>query len=159
MRQPFAYDGHNVIAISRPTVRPDTTGNGFRWFADGAPWGFDVWQPVWARLQHVSERWQKMGTRSIPWVGPTTARRTCASRCAVTVHGMSRTARTVTAPTASERDDDLPAERCVVLVHLPPRAPPQRRTRRAWLHTGRTVQVEVEAEAFGRRTDPEAFSD
>jgi hypothetical protein len=69
--QTFAYDGHNVIAISAPTVRPDTTRNGFRWYADGAPWGFDVWQPFWARVQHTSERWQKMGTWSIPWIGPT----------------------------------------------------------------------------------------
>jgi hypothetical protein len=71
MGQTFAYDGHRVVTISRPTVRPDTTGNGFRWFADGAPWGFDAWQPFWARVQHTSERWQKMGTWSIPWVGPT----------------------------------------------------------------------------------------
>jgi hypothetical protein len=69
--QTFAYDGHNIVAISAPTVSPDTTGNGFRWFADGAPWGFDVWQPFWVRLQHTSERWQTMGTWSIPWVGPT----------------------------------------------------------------------------------------
>jgi hypothetical protein len=40
--QIFAYDGHSIVAISAPTVRPDTTRNGFRWFADGAPWGFDV---------------------------------------------------------------------------------------------------------------------
>jgi hypothetical protein len=69
--QTFAYDGHNVVAISAPTVRPDTTRNGFRWFAEGAPWGFDSWQPFWARVQHTSERWQKMGTWSIPWIGPT----------------------------------------------------------------------------------------
>jgi hypothetical protein len=69
--QTFAYDGHNVVAISHPTVRPDATGNGFRWFPDGAPWGFDSWEPFWARRQHTSERWQKMGTWSIPWVGPT----------------------------------------------------------------------------------------
>jgi hypothetical protein len=69
--QTFAYDGHEVLAVSPPTVRPDTTRNGFRWFADGAPWGFDSWQPFWARVQHTSERWQKMGTWSIPWVGPT----------------------------------------------------------------------------------------
>ena len=37
--QTFAYDGHNVVAVSRPTVRPDTTRNGFRWFADGAAMG------------------------------------------------------------------------------------------------------------------------
>jgi hypothetical protein len=69
--QTFAYDGHNVVAIGKPTVRPDMTRNGFRWFVDGPPWGFDEWQPFWARVQHTSERWQKMGTWSIPWIGPT----------------------------------------------------------------------------------------
>jgi hypothetical protein len=51
--QTFAYDGHNVVAVGEPTVRPDTTSNGFRWFVADAPWGFDVWQPFWARAAHV----------------------------------------------------------------------------------------------------------
>jgi hypothetical protein len=138
--QTFAYDGHNVVALSRPTVRPDTTGNGFRWFADGPPWGFDSWQPFWARVQRTSERWQKMGTWSIPWVGPTHS--TAHLRITVRRDGVSRTVPTATAVTASERDDDSPASGCVVLVHHASRASPQRRTRGARLHTGRTVRVE-----------------
>jgi hypothetical protein len=103
--QTFAYDGHTVVAVGEPTVRPDTTSNGFRWFADCAPWGFDVWQPFWARVQHTSagRRWER--GRSRGWV-PRTPRRTCASPCAVTARGTRKTADPAAAATAPERDDD-----------------------------------------------------
>jgi hypothetical protein len=69
MEQVFGYDGNRVVAVDRPRVTTDTTANGFRWFADGPPWGNDWWTPTWARLQHSSERWQKMASWSIPQVG------------------------------------------------------------------------------------------
>jgi hypothetical protein len=71
MEQVFAYDGARVVAVDRPRVTTDTTANGFRWFADGPPWGNDWWTPTWAHLQHTSERWQKMGSWSIPHIGST----------------------------------------------------------------------------------------
>jgi hypothetical protein len=69
MEQVFGYDGNRIVSIQTPRVTTDTTGNGFRWFADGPPWGNDWWTPIWARLQHTSERWQKMGSWSIPQIG------------------------------------------------------------------------------------------
>jgi hypothetical protein len=71
MEQVFGYDGNRIVSIGRPRVTTDTTANGFRWFADGPPWGNDWWTPIWARIQHTSERWQKMGSWSIPQVGST----------------------------------------------------------------------------------------
>ena len=49
----------------------DTTANGFRWHADGAPCRNDWSVPAWMRLQHHSERFQKMISVAIPNIGNT----------------------------------------------------------------------------------------
>jgi hypothetical protein len=57
LEQTFGYDNASQVTWVGPVrVWTDTTANGFRWHADGAPWGNDWWVPAWLRPQHHSER-------------------------------------------------------------------------------------------------------
>ena len=138
--QTFAYDGHNVVALSAPTVSPDTTRSGFRWFVDGAPWGFDAWQPFWARVQHTSERCRRWVPGRSRGSARRTRRRTCVSRCAATARGTPRTAARATAATGRERVGSDDSRRNLVLVHNPPPASQQRRAWAAWLRIVRSLR-------------------
>jgi hypothetical protein len=72
LEQTFGYDNTSQVTWVGPVrVWTDTTANGFRWHADGAPWGNDWWVPAWMRLQHHSERFQKMTSVAIPNIGNT----------------------------------------------------------------------------------------
>ena len=157
--QTFAYDGHNVIAISAPTVRPDTTSNGFRWFADGAPWGFDVVAAVLGTPSSTppsaGRRWERGRSRGS---ARRTAPPTCASPCAATAPGTPKTADPATAVTASDRRVDATAG--VTWYWCTTHRQPHRSDEPG--HRGCTLAgpfaSNTEAETFGRRTDPEAFS-
>jgi hypothetical protein len=72
LEQTFGYDNASQVTWVGPVrVWADTTANGFRWHPDGAPWGNDWWVPAWMRLQHHSERFQKMTSVAIPNIGNT----------------------------------------------------------------------------------------
>jgi hypothetical protein len=72
LEQTFGYDNASQVTWVGPVrVWTDATANGFRWHADGAPWGNDWWVPAWMRLQHHSERFQKMTSVAIPNIGDT----------------------------------------------------------------------------------------
>jgi hypothetical protein len=69
MEQSWGYNNSTVVWVSDPITRTDKTANGFRWIADGAPWGQSWWVPADRRLQHHTDRNQKMTSQSIPNIG------------------------------------------------------------------------------------------
>ena len=69
MEQSWGYNNSTVMWVSDPITRTDKTANGFRWFTDGAPWGQSWWNPADRRLQHHTDRSQKMTSQSIPAIG------------------------------------------------------------------------------------------
>jgi hypothetical protein len=71
MEQSWGYNNSTVVWVSDPIIRTNKTANGFRWFADGAPWGQSWWVPADRRLQHHTDRNQKMTSQSIPNIGQT----------------------------------------------------------------------------------------
>lgn len=70
MEQSWGYDNQKVVWYSDPIIRTDTTTNGFRWRAGGAPWGQNWWEPADRRIKLWTDRNQPMESWAIhPSIG------------------------------------------------------------------------------------------